>query len=216
MTRKTYILADNQDITREGLISILHKLNAENEIVTVSSCNELAEKLKVFPESVIILDYALFDFVSVQQFVSMKAEASQTSWLFFLDELSDVFLRQILLSDSTISVVMKYETTAEIIEAIQTVSTGEVYLCEVASSILESNAHNPDAIGSLTATEKMILREIAFGKMTKEIAMEKSLSFHTVNTHRKNIFRKLNVNNAHEATKRAIRAGLIDLLEYWI
>ena len=41
-------------------------------------------------------------------------------------------------------------------------------------------------------------------------------SFHTINTHRKNIFRKLSVNNAHEATKLALRAGLVDSAEYYI
>ena len=51
---------------------------------------------------------------------------------------------------------------------------------------------------------------------TKEIAEKRFSSFHTVNTHRKNIFRKLNVNNVHEATKYALRAGLVDTAEYYI
>ena len=50
----------------------------------------------------------------------------------------------------------------------------------------------------------------------KEIAAEKNLSFHTINSHRKNIFRKLGVNNVHEATKYAMRAGIVDLAEYYI
>ena len=60
------------------------------------------------------------------------------------------------------------------------------------------------------------MKSIAMGKTTKEIANERFLSFHTVNTHRKNIFRKLNVNNVHEATKYALRAGIIDMAEYCI
>ena len=43
-----------------------------------------------------------------------------------------------------------------------------------------------------------------------------NLSFHTINSHRKNIFRKLGVNNVHEATKYAMRAGIVDLAEYYI
>jgi len=68
----------------------------------------------------------------------------------------------------------------------------------------------------LTASEKVILKEIALGKTTKEIAAEKNLSFHTINSHRKNIFRKLGVNNAHEATRYAMRAGIVDVAEYYI
>jgi DNA-binding CsgD family transcriptional regulator len=69
---------------------------------------------------------------------------------------------------------------------------------------------------ALTKGEAVILQQIALGKTTKEIAYEKNLSFHTVNSHRKNIFRKLQVNNVQEAIKYAIRAGLIDLSDYYI
>ena len=51
---------------------------------------------------------------------------------------------------------------------------------------------------------------------TKEIAEKRFSSFHTVNTHRKNIFRKLSVNNANEATRYALRLGLINPAEYSI
>ena len=68
----------------------------------------------------------------------------------------------------------------------------------------------------LTATEKQILAAIASGKTTKEIAQERYVSTHTVVTHRKNIFRKIQVNNIHEATKYAVKAGLIDLVDYFI
>ncbi|MDR2628215.1 MAG: LuxR C-terminal-related transcriptional regulator, partial [Dysgonamonadaceae bacterium] len=68
----------------------------------------------------------------------------------------------------------------------------------------------------LTGTEKVILKEIAAGKTTKEIAAERNLSIHTVITHRKNIFRKIDVNNVHEATKYAIRAGFLDMTDYYI
>ncbi len=111
---------------------------------------------------------------------------------------------------------MKMGKKEVIVEAIKTISAGKVYLCEVAKSIKESGipkAKQPDV---LTATEKMVLHDIALGKMTKEIAQEKNLSFHTVNTHRRNIFRKLSVNNAHEATKYALQAGLINVVEYYI
>ena len=68
----------------------------------------------------------------------------------------------------------------------------------------------------LTQTETEILKDIALGMTTKEIADKRFSSFHTVNTHRKNIFRKLGVNNVHEATKYALRAGLVDSAEYYI
>ena len=68
----------------------------------------------------------------------------------------------------------------------------------------------------LTVTEKEILRLLALGKSTKEIAAERFLSVYTVMTHRKNIFRKLKVNNAHEAVRYALRAGIVNAMEYYI
>ena len=212
----TYIIADNQDITHEGLTALLSRLGKSGQIVEAGSCCALQEKLNLYPESIVILDYALFDFASIHQFINMKAGASQSAWLLFSDEFGEVFLRQALLLDPTISAVTKQESLAQITEALQAVSTGERYLCETAVSILDNDVPKPANPQNLTATEKIILREIASGKMTKEIAWEKNLSFHTVNTHRKNIFRKLEVTNVHEATKYAIRAGLIDLSEFMI
>ena len=69
---------------------------------------------------------------------------------------------------------------------------------------------------TLLPTETEILKDIAMGYTTKEIAERRFSSFHTVNTHRKNIFRKLSVNNIHEATRYALRAGLVDAAEYYI
>lgn len=68
----------------------------------------------------------------------------------------------------------------------------------------------------LTRTEQEILRLIALGHSVKEIAAMRCNSEYTISTHKKNIFSKLGVNNAHDATKYALRTGLIDLVEYYI
>ena len=218
MLYTNYIIADNQDITREGVISLLRCQDETAAIHTASSCIALQEALKLHPHSVVILDYTLFDFVSDDQFLNMSAGAKDAAWLLFSDELGEVFLRRILLSNPEISVLMKHDKKEAIINALLCVASGRVYLCETAKSALEGGVTDPPPAvhDMLTATEKKILREIALGKMTKEIAYEKNISFHTVNTHRKNIFRKLEITNVHEATKYALQAGLVDLMEYYI
>lgn len=215
-TMHTYIIADNQDITREGLISILGSQEIKNRIETVHNRSELQTQLRHYPESVVILDYTLFDFVSVNQLLNMVMGAKQSSWILFSDELEAYFLRQVLLVDPGISVVMKHNPLQNILDAVTCATYGETYLCDIAESILKDSNPQKKEADTLTASEKNILREIALGKTTKEIAFEKHLSFHTVNTHRRNIFRKLAVNNAYEATKYALQAGLIDLMEYYI
>ena len=81
-------------------------------------------------------------------------------------------------------------------------------------ALLESlTLHQPQ---KLTPTEQEILRLIALGHSVKEIAAMRYNSEYTISTHKKNIFSKLGVNNAHEATKYALRAGLVDSAEYYI
>ena len=71
-------------------------------------------------------------------------------------------------------------------------------------------------VGLQWLCSEMKHNDIALGLTTREIAEKRFSSFHTINTHRKNIFRKLNVNNIHEATKYALRAGMVDAAEYYI
>ena len=118
-------------------------------------------------------------------------------------------------------IVNTAKSKEEIMTAIQCATRKQRYICNHVSNLLLSGASSPLAASSvddhlLTQTEKNILKEIALGKTTKEITAEKNLSFHTINSHRKNIFRKLGVNNVHEATKYAMRAGIVDLAEYYI
>jgi DNA-binding NarL/FixJ family response regulator len=105
----------------------------------------------------------------------------------------------------------------EIRECLQYASRGQRYICQrVTELLLAPQTKRVEEDVRLTKTEIEILKDIALGLTTKEIADRRFSSFHTVNTHRKNIFRKLGVNTVHEATKYALRAGLVDSAEYYI
>jgi len=115
--------------------------------------------------------------------------------------------------------LMKDSTKEEIGTAIKEAYRGFRYICSHVSNLLLDNNKNVQSINArqvLTITEQEILKEMALGKTTKEIASHRNVSAHTIMTHRKNIFRKIEVNNVHEATKYAMRAGIVDLAEYYI
>lgn len=213
---RTFILADNQDITRVGLISILRESNLKNHIVEVTNLQELQLALKQYPDAVIILDYTLFDIQSIPQLVIVKAGVPASAWLLFSDELAPTFLRQVLQTDPTMSILLKQAAKPDIMEALHRLMVNETYISDEVNEIVRHESLLSEQPVALTKGEAVILQQIALGKTTKEIAYEKNLSFHTVNSHRKNIFRKLQVNNVQEAIKYAIRAGLIDLSDYYI
>ena len=211
-----YILADNQDITRAGLISLVKEINSHARIVEATNYGELQSSLREYPRSVVVVDYSLFDFMSMNHFLNMKSGAKESSWLLFSHEPEEHFVRQALLADPSFSVVMKQSPGWQVMKALSCAAEGEVYWCDFARSVMKSRVQREKMPDHLTASEKNILREIALGKTTKEIASERNLSFHTVNTHRRNIYHKLEVNSVNEATRFALQAGLIDLMEYYI
>ena len=163
-----YIIADNQDITRAGLISILKEMNERASITEVANYNELLTSLRDMPRSVVVVDYSLFDFLSMNHFLNMKSGAKESSWLLFSYEAKEHFLRKALLADPTFSVVMKQSHGWQVKEALAHVSAGEVYWCEFAESIMKVPAIKERLPDQLTVSEKNILREIALGKLPRK------------------------------------------------
>jgi DNA-binding NarL/FixJ family response regulator len=214
--KKAFIIADNQDITKIGLMALLAERNLAEVVLVASNRKELQALLREHPDAVVVLDYTLFDFTSMQQMLFVKDSALASSWLLLSDELSAGFLRHVLVEDPSMSVVMKGDSADHIFRALLAVATGAVFRCDFAVQALRGGLSDDPVTDKLTASEKVVLREIALGKTTKEIAWEKNLSFHTINAHRKNIFRKLEVNSVHEAIRYAFRAGLIDVSDYSI
>ena len=212
---KVCLLADNQFVTSCGISALLKNMEVDT-ILRVETTSELQEKLDDYPDALVVLDYALFDFVSMYQMLNVKSAAKKSAWLLFSDELSGHFLRYVLITEPTINVVMKHDSQNEVMNALHNTINNIPYVCDSAKQILNDKPVTDAILVKLTTSEKMILHEIALGKTTKEIAYEKNLSFHTVNSHRKNIFRKLEINNVHEAIKYAIRAGIFDVAEYYI
>ena len=212
---REFIIADNQDITKAGMMFLLSKQKDTALLLEADNKGELVQQLRLHPQAVVILDYTLFDFSGADELIVLHERFKEADWLLFSDELSVEFLRQVLFSSMSFGVVLKDNSKEEILSALQCASRKERFICNHVSNLLLSGSPVPKD-DLLTPAERSILKEIALGKTTKEIAAERNLSFHTVNSHRKNIFRKLGVNNAHEATKYAMKAGIVDLVEYYI
>lgn len=211
------ILYDNQDITRVGVESLI-RYKEGLSIYYVDNKRSLVRELVLHPGAMVILDYSLSDFGSADELLNTGLRFRDVHWLLFSDELTNSFLRQLVFNSNSFSVVLKDSSLDEISTAIASAAIGERFLCNRVTNQLLSiqKGEKEERDNVLTATEREILKEIALGKTTKEIAAGRNLSFHTIITHRKNIFRKLDVNNIHEATKYAMRAGIIDPAEYII
>lgn len=210
------IIADNQDITRAGMAYVLSKKeNVSYQVV--SNKSELILLLNDCPDAVVILDYTLFDISSESDLLIIGQRFSLSHLVLWSEELSVDFIRNLVNVSNHVSVLMKDAKMSEIDQCLDYVLQGQRFLCQHATNMILSSTTSLDKeVVPLTKTETEILKEIAQGITTREIAEKRFSSFHTVNTHRKNIFRKLGVNNVHEAIRYAMRSGLVDAAEYYI
>ncbi len=212
---RNYIIADNQELTGYALQSLL-KRDEGSAIFRAVDRAGLTEVLKEHEDAVVFLDYTLFDFADEDQLLIVAERFSLSEWILISDELTPQFVRRVVYSSHQFSLVFKDGPMSEIREALQAVSRHTRYLSQRALEFIITQQQEEEKPDILTATETEIIKAIAQGKTTKEIAAERFSSIHTVTTHRKNIFRKLGINTAHEAVKYALRAGLIDPSEFYI
>ena len=212
---RKYIVADNQELTRFALENLL-KQDEENVVYRAFDRGGLVTLLKEHQSAVVVRDYTLFDFADEDQLLIIAERFSLSDWILISDELTPQFIRRVIYSSHQFSVVFKDGPISEIREALNAVDRHTRYLSQRALETIITQQQEEETTSVLTTTEMEIVKAIAQGKTTKEIAAERFSSVHTVTTHRKNIFRKLGINTAHEAVKYALRAGLIDASEFYI
>ena len=211
-----YILADNQQLTAFALESLIRQ-KSENTVFRATDKVGLVQLLKEHEDAVVLLDFTLFDFADEEQLLIVAERFSLSRWILISDVLTPQFLRRVVYASHQFSIVFKDGTLQDVRDALFAVSLHNRHISQRALEVIIAQQQDKDQQDSLlTETETEIVKAIALGKTTKEIAGERFSSIHTITTHRKNIFRKLGVNTAHEVTKYALRAGLVDSSEFYI
>ncbi len=213
------ILFEENYIFRSGIKFVINEISQHQIINTVEDRQELTGNLSSDQIDICIFgdnDKSDESYKLVELLNSFK----DVTWLLILNVFEPNIYKSVIQNNQKVSFLLKHSSEEEFKEAVKSVLKGNRYICNyVSNQILnnwqkESVEKSPKSI--LTTTEIEILKEIALGKSTKEIASNRNISIHTVMTHRKNIFRKIEVNSVYEASKYAMRAGIVDWVEYYI
>jgi len=210
-----FIIADNQELTRFALESLLQQ-DRDNVVYRAFDRARLVTLLEQHQSAVVLLDYTLFDFADEDQLLIIAERFNLSDWILLSDDLTPQFIRRVVYSSHQFSVLFKDAPLSEVRSALTSVARHTRYLSQRALETIITSQQEEETPSILTTTELEIVKAIAYGKTTKEIAAERFSSIHTVTTHRKNIFRKLGINTAHEVIKYALRAGLVDSSEFYI
>lgn len=226
------VIADPHFLTSQGLDSLLASLPGFVVAGTATNRRELYRLLRDEPGYVLITDPFTFDYRGSDSLKLLKELFTKVEVMLLADSFraSDLYAyAQLGIRNFSLKKGNREELTAAFEAAAKGVpydSSGlsallqEIGLGDMMNSRSETSVAASDTPSAarhlLTDSEMEIVRLIASGLTTKEIAARRFLSFHTVNTHRKNIFRKLQVKSISELVMMAVKAGWIDPIEYYI
>jgi len=219
MTKQVNIVvAENHYLVREGLVSLIGRTPGLAIESVIETQEELTGALKQNSNVLVLLDYSSFEFDSPNALSGLMQCYPATNFLILVNGITHAELMT-LQNLGLKNFLTKYCTEEEALYAIEVTSMGKKYYSESVLDLLISKTarrQTSSEVNCLTASELEIVRLISEGLTTKQIAQQRHLSFHTVMTHRKNIFRKLGVTNVSELMLHSIKSGWIDNIEYYI
>ena len=212
------LIADSQFLITESLKHVLQSEGGFNIIKVVTEKNELYNVLRREAVSLLIVDNLLTDLSDISELKEIRSSFPDLKILIISNNITLKELQEFN-SAGIINVILKIADKEELLEAIDASLKGKKYYSGELLDLLFETKEPKNNFGEkkqLTKSELDIAILISEGLTTKEIAARKFISYHTVISHRKNIFRKLGVSSVSELIMVAIRSGWINTIEYHI
>ncbi len=206
------LLVDDHAILREGLKALLQK---EGDLEVIAEAANGQEAIRLASEQkpdIVVMDMTMPKMNGIEASRQILKENPDTTIIILSMILDQACVSEALKAGAT-GYILKDCVSDELVLAIRTTINGFPYLCREATAVVvKGYAHN---VGKqpllLSKREKDVLKLIADGKSTKEIAFMFNVSGKTVETQRMSIMNKLNLYTVAELTKYAVREGLTSL-----
>jgi DNA-binding NarL/FixJ family response regulator len=212
------LIADSQFLIVEALKSFFHKEQKYLVLGVVESKFQLEKALDELDGGILIIDFWSIDFADMEDVKSFALKFQKIKFLILTNSITKSEFAELTKAGFK-NIIYKTADRDELMSALESTAKGKKYYSSLLlDMILEMNSAKQtlEESKTLTSSEIEIVKLISQGLTTKEIALHKNISFHTVNTHRKNIFRKMSVSNVSELVIQAIKQGWIDNIEYYI
>src|SRR3979411_3178238 len=208
------VLVEDHAILREGLKALI-EIESDFDIVgEFGSVEESLEGIRRLQPDLLLTDLALPGRSGIELLAEIQRLSPLTRKLVLTAHENEEYIRAALSAGAN-GYVLKDANSAELMLAIRTVSTGQQFLCKaIASKILSGYLSGDQRTScatvaqSITEREREVLTRIALGNSNKLIARELGVSPKTVEKHRSNLMRKLQLHNIAAVTMYAITNGL--------
>ena len=210
MSKLRIMLADDHETVREGLKMIV---NAQDDMEVVGFAGDGQEAVARAQElrpDVLVMDISMPKLNGLKATEKITKVCPEVKVLTLSRHADDGYIRE-LLAAGACAYVLKQSAPSELIHAIRAVAAGGKYIDpKLAAKVMDNYSDRGargEAKGNLTDRESEVLRLIALGYSNKEIATRLSLSVKTVEVHKANAMRKLNITSRIDLVRYAIFQG---------
>lgn len=205
------LLVDDHQVLREGLRSLLEQ-QSNMEVVGEAGDGMTALRLvRELEPDLVIMDVNMDGMDGIDATRMIHREHPEIKVLALSMFLRKTFVTEMFKSGAA-GYLLKDNAFSEIVEAIRTILGGEKYVCAKVAALLVDEYVQEDQESAvkerLTKREMEVIRMLADGKTSKEIALITETSAKTVDACRRRIMQKLSINSVAELVKYAIREGL--------
>ncbi len=204
------LIVEDHQIVADGLTALLNTQKDMTVVGHAGSVAESAEKAAELTPDIVLLDFRLNDGTGADAAAAIRRVMPQAKHIFLTREDSDV-ARFAALESGASGFIHKSKAANEVVQAIRTVASGGNLITPSAvASLLNRRRQTDSQRESLTSREKEVLRLMADGVSSRDIAGRLGISYATVRTHIRSLGAKLGVHSKVQAIVKARELALID------
>ncbi|MGB7844661.1 MAG: response regulator transcription factor [Candidatus Acidiferrum sp.] len=204
------LLADDHSLIRQGLRALLEKKGFQVIAEAADGQEALRTVEKTSPE-VAIIDISMPILNGVDTARELKKVAPKTKVVLLTQHDEDQYVTEALRAGVK-GYVLKSQAADDLVQAIQEVCRGSVYLSPNISRVVIDAylSKSPVEADALSGRERQVLQLVGEGKSTKDIAVHLGISVKTAESHRARLMKKLDIHETASLVRYAIRHGLIE------
>jgi DNA-binding NarL/FixJ family response regulator len=211
------LIADDHDLVRRGIKSFLESHAGWTVCGEAQTGVEAVEKARELSPDIAILDITMPELNGIDAARKIQKESPQTKTLIVSMHYSENIVREVLAAGIR-GYVVKSDSVRDLGAAIEAVANGKTFFTSLATKEMLTDlrarcSNSPEAEpidDRLTSREREILQLLSEGKIAKEVAAVLNISVKTVETHRSNMMRKLEIHNAADLVRYAVRNRIIE------